>query len=113
MVLKGAFMQQCRDPIGRLRPLKEQGLDEQIADCQHVLPEQKVFGRVFFLRGAKVFPHVNPLRVQVLQTLAVKAVQVRESDRGMGEWEHVPVIRQVFEPLFDRCEHAHFVIEPA
>ncbi len=30
----------------------------------------------------------------------------------MGEGEHVPVIGQVFEPLLDRRQHAHLVIEP-
>jgi len=30
----------------------------------------------------------------------------------MGEGEHVPVIAQVFEPGLDRCQHAHFVVEP-
>jgi len=30
----------------------------------------------------------------------------------MGEGEHVPVIAQVFEPLLDGVNHAHFVVEP-
>ena len=30
----------------------------------------------------------------------------------MGEGEHIPVIGQVLQPLLDRINHAHFVIEP-
>jgi len=30
----------------------------------------------------------------------------------MGEGEHVPVISQVFEPLLDRVNHTHLVVEP-
>ena len=30
----------------------------------------------------------------------------------MRKREHVPVISQVLQPLLDRCQHAHFVVEP-
>src|SRR2546426_95769 len=30
----------------------------------------------------------------------------------MGEWQDIPCISQVLEPLLDRREHTHFVVEP-
>jgi len=59
-------MQQRFDAVRRLSLHKEQGMDEDIADCQHVLPEEKVFRRVFFLGWAEVLAHINALLLQVV-----------------------------------------------
>ena len=66
MVLKVAFMQQCRDAVGLLGLFKQQSMDEEIADCEHVLPEEKVFCRVFLLTWPEILTHINALRVQVV-----------------------------------------------
>ena len=54
-------MQQRFDAIQRLRFYKEQGMDEDIADGKHMLPEEKVFCAVFFTGWPEILPHINAL----------------------------------------------------